>query len=423
MSAGSLSAGATSKSNKTGNISQMNSAKAAVPAGVALYMAVVQFFFVTTWTIYVIFLPKLLESAGLPVTWAPLILIVDQLVFMAMDIYVGVAADRAQKTLGKLGPLMVGLTLVSCVAFMLLPFASALGAASPVVALGLMLVWTSTSSALRAPPWVLLSKYSAEPSLPRLNTLMLCGLALGGAVAPYLGVTLKNVDPRLPFVISSMSLLVATIGIIYVERRLKLSPIAPPSSTPEAADLAGRSWPFLVGVLLLALGYQIHYSINTQALFLKFAKPENLEWLMPVFWIGFGVAMMPGSSLCKRFGTYRVMAASALLGSAGAYASASASSLDMLIAAQVIAGGTWGSMLMCGFTAAVAAGRTGREGLSLGMLFAVLAAATLSRIVAVVAGLPRQTEYTTLFTWAPAFCWVLGALLVGSLALRKAAPR
>ena len=111
-----------------------------MPPGVALYMAMVQFFFVTTWTIYVIFLPKLLEASGLPVSWAPYILIVDQLVFMAMDIYVGVAADRAQKMLGKVGPLLLGLTLVSCLAFMLLPFAGSLGAAAPVVLLSLTLV-------------------------------------------------------------------------------------------------------------------------------------------------------------------------------------------------------------------------------------------------------------------------------------------
>ena len=397
------------------------SANASVPAGVALYMAVVQFFFVTTWTIYVIFLPKLLASAGLPVSWAPFILILDQLIFMAMDIYVGVAADRAQKMLGKLGPLVIGLTVVSCIAFILLPFAGSMGAAAPVVALGLMLVWTTTSSALRAPPWVLLAKYSAAPSVPRLNTMLLCGLAAGGAIAPYLGVTLKNVDPRLPFVLSSLTLLAATVGIIYVERHLKLSPIAPPSPTPEPADVAGRSWPFLVGVLLLAVGFQIHYSINTAAQFLKFTKPEGLEWLMPVFWIGFGVAMMPGSALCKRFGTYQVMAVSAVLGALGAYAAASAGSLDMLIAAQVVTGGAWGSMLMCGFSAAVAAGRTGREGLSLGLLFSVLAAATLSRIVTVVAGLPKQAEYAALFAWAPALCWVVGAILVGTLAFHMRA--
>ena len=390
----------------------------AVPAGIALYMAVVQFLFVTTWTIYVIFLPKLLEAAGLPASYMPYILITDQLVFMVMDIYVGVAADRAQRTLGKIGPLMMVMTAVSCAAFLLLPFFAHLGAA---VALGLMLIWVVTSSALRAPPWVLLSKYAAAPSVPRLNTLLLCGLAAGGAIAPFLGVALKNVDPRLPFVLSSLTLLAATAGIVYVEKHLKLSPVAPPSATPEPAELAGRTWPFLLGLLLLAAGFQIHFSINTAGQFLKFAKPADLEWLMPLFWVGFGVLMMPGSALCKRFGTMQVMVVSAVIGAVGAYLAAHAASLDTLIAAQLVAGGAWGSMLMCGFTAAMAAGRTGREGLALGLLFAILALAALSRIGTVLAGIPKQSEFSALLAAAPVACWLAGAVVIGLLALRKPA--
>ncbi len=402
-----------SKPNPGGN--------ATVPTGIALYMAVVQFLFVTTWTIYVIYLPGLLNTAGLPVSYTPVILIIDQLVFMAMDIYVGVAADRAQRTLGKLGPLMIGMTAVSCVAFLLIPFFAHLGA---VVALGLMLTWVITSSALRAPPWVLLSKYAAESSVPRLNTLLLCGLAAGGAIAPYLGVVLKNVDPRIPFALSSLTLLAATAGIIYVERRLKLSPVASPSATlapPKPAELAGRTWPFLLGLLLLAAGFQIHFSINTAGQFLRFAKPADLEWLMPLFWVGFGVLMMPGSSLCKRFGTLQVMVVSAVVGAVGAYLAAHAGSLDSLIAAQLIVGGAWGSMLMCGFTAAMAAGRTGREGLALGLLFAALAFATLSRIATVLMGIPKQSAYAALLSWAPVACWLAGALVIGWLAMRKQA--
>ena len=417
---------ASEKISGAGNISHMNatnvSPTAQVPPGVALYMALVQFFFVTTWTIYVIFLPTLLKGAGISASWAPYILIVDQLVLMAMDIYVGVAADRAQKTLGRLGPWVMAMTAVSCVAFLLLPFAAceySLGAATPAIVLGLTLVWTATSSALRAPPWVLLSKYASQPSVPRMNTLMLLGLALGSAVAPYLGVTLKNIDPRWPFVLSSVSLLLATAGLIFVERYLKLSPLAPPTTTPEPADVAGRSWLFLVGALLLALGFQIHVSINASVQYLRFAKPDDLEWLMPVFWVGFGVAMLPGSALSKRYGDYPVMAVAALLGAAGACATAAATSLDTLIAAQAVTGGAWGCMLMCGFNAAVAAGRSGREGLSLGMLFAVLAAATVSRIIAVLAGLPKQPQYASALEWAPALCWVAGALLLGTIIVRK----
>ena len=395
--------------------------KAAVPTGIALYMAVVQFLFVTTWTIYVIFLPNLLVTAGLPASYTPVILIIDQLVFMVMDIYVGVAADRAQRALGKIGPLVIGMTVVSCIAFLLIPFAVHLGSAAPVIALGLMLTWVVTSSALRAPPWVLLSKYAAAPSVPRLNTLLLCGLAAGGAIAPYLGIVLKNTDPRLPFALSSLTLLAATAGIIYVERRLHLNPVAPPSATLQAPELVGRTWPFLVGLLLLAAGFQIHFSINTAGQFLKFARPADLEWLMPLFWVGFGVLMMPGSALCKRFGTLQVMVVSAVLGAAGAYLAANAGSLDMLIAAQVVAGGAWGSMLMCGFTVAMAAGRSGREGLALGLLFAILALAALSRIGAVLAGVPRQSEFAALLAAAPVACWLAGALVIGLLATRKQA--
>lgn len=390
-----------------------------VPAGMALYMAFVQFLFVTTWTIYVIFLPKLLEGAGLPVSLVPAILIVDQLVFMAMDIYTGVAADRAQKTVGRLGPLIIGMTLVSCVAFLLLPHVGDFGAAAPVLALGLMLVWTATSSALRAPPWVLLGKYAAVPSVPRMNTLMLCGLAAGGAVAPYLGVALKNTDPQLPFALSSLTLLAATWGIVYIERRLRLSPLAPAPSTPQSADARGKSWSFLAGLLLLALGFQIHYSVNAAGQFLKFVPRGDLELLMPVFWVGFGIAMIPGSTLCKRFGTLKVMSVSALLGALSATAVAMANALGVLIATQLAAGGAWGSMLMCAYTAAMAAGRVGREGFSLGLMFAVLAAATLSRIAAVSSGAPKLPDVAAILPWMPAVCWLAGAAVTGAIAMER----
>jgi len=49
-------------------------------------------------------------------------------------------------------------------------------------------------------------------------------------------------------------------------------------------------------------------------LFLRFAQPADLEWLMPVFWIGFNIAMFPASLITKRLGGYAVMGAAALIG-------------------------------------------------------------------------------------------------------------
>lgn len=391
------------------------------PAGAALYLALVQFLFVTTWSVYVIFLPRLLETAGLSVAWVPLVLMADQLVFMAMDIYVGVAADRAQRTLARVAPLIMTLTAISCAAFLLLPFAAGSGAAAPALLLGLTLVWTVTSSALRAPPWVLLGKYAATPSVPRMNTLVLWGIAAGSAVAPYLTVTLKQVDPRWPFVLCSLALLAATAGIVYVERRLQLAPAAPQLDPVHQADATGMRSAYLLALALLALGFQLHYSVNSAPRYTQLAGADMLPWLMPVFWIGFALAMVPSAAWAKRFGNLRVMLAAALAGALALALTPYANSLAALIVAQALAGGAWGCLLNGAFTAAIAAGRSrapSREGYALGCMFAVLAAALLARLVFVASGAAKQPQWQDILAWLPAVLW-LGALWMMRAASKK----
>jgi hypothetical protein len=391
------------------------------PFAAAIYLAVVQFLFVSCWTLYVIFLPEMLESAGLSRRHAPWILILDQLTFMVMDVVMGVAADRAARVLGRIGPLIAGLTAVSCVAFLLLPHAGAAGGLSAAALIALILVWTVTSSALRAPPWVLLSRHAAAPSLPWMNALMLSGLAIGGAVSPYLGITLKNVDPRLPFAVSSLVLLATTAGLVWVERALASRPAPPPAPAPRREAISG-SWLFIAGCLLLAAGFQAHFSLNSAGQYLRLAAPDRLPYLMPVFWIGFNLAMFPGAALATRFGALPTVAACALAGAAAALAGMATRDLDVLLAAQFVAGGAWGCIMMACFAAALDYGRTGREGLVLGLLFAALAAATLTRIAVVVMEFNKSPALAGWLDWAPVAMWSAGAVLFAVLA-RSARPR
>lgn len=395
-------------------------------AGAALYIAVVQFLFVTTWTLYVLFLPRLLESAGLPAAWTPWVLLLDQLVFLIADVATGVFADRVQRTLGRIGPWIVGATAVSCLAFLLLPHAVRLGGTAPLLALGLTVVWTLTSSALRAPPWVLLGKYAARPALPWLNALTLVGLAAGGAIAPFLGVLLRDVDPRLPFAISSLTLLAATAGIVHLERTLARRSAAAAATTvpgraqiqtPRVLDVRHTAW--MVGILMLAAAFQSHFSLNTAAQYLRFVQPAALEWLMPLFWVGFGVAMVAGGALCRRVGALTLMASAALLGAGSALGAANAGSLPLLTVAQIVAGAAWGGMLVAMFSSAADLGRSGREGLALGTMFAMLALATIARIGAVLAGLPASTAAAPWLAWVPVTLWGAGGVLIGLLARRE----
>jgi MFS family permease len=131
-----------------------------------------------------------------------------------------------------------------------------------------------------------------------------------------------------------------------------------------------------------------------------------------VIWIGFNLAMFPGAALAQRFGTLPVVAAAAGLGAIGEFIAAQAPSIEVLVGAQLLAGGAWGCVLMAGYSAAVEFGRTGREGWALGLLFAALAAAALARMGAVLAGLDRAGELAAALAVAPSVLWCVACLLL-----------
>src|SRR5688572_22026870 len=278
----------------------------------ALYLGVVQFFFATTWTIYVLYLPQLAAQAGIDKRWVPWILAADQLVFAVMDVITGYWVDRVRAGLARYGGWILGVTVISCVAFVLMPFAGA------TLLLLLLAVWAVTSSALRSPPWALLGRYAATPSLPWLSALVLTGNAIAAAMAPYLGIALRGVSPTLPFVVSTLTLVAVVAGLVMVERR---------SVRSETEGQQGKRedpWRialFFAALLLLALGFQIHFSLNSVPQYLRFAGVEDLPWLMPLFWVGFNLLMFPAAGMVARLGTVQTMALAGALGALAALAS------------------------------------------------------------------------------------------------------
>ncbi len=163
----------------------------------------------------------------------------------------------------------------------------------------------------------------------------------------------------------------------------------------------------IASMVLLSLGYQLHFNINSAPFYLRFAKPNDLQWLMPVFWIGFNIAMFPASVVVKHRGGLIVMGAAGLLGAFAIVAAEIAGSLNVLIVAQFMAGAAWGCMLMSAVSAALAIGETGAEGKVTGLVFSALALATFARMAAVAGGLQKLPDY------AAAGALGAGRLLVG----------
>jgi MFS family permease len=371
----------------------------------AWYLAVLQLFFTLCWTVYVIYLPKLAAAAGIVPGAVILLLMLDQAIFTISDFATGIAADKMKRALGRIGVWIVAATALSCAAFVALPFVASAGAG---VLIAVTVVWTVTSSALRAPPLMLLGKYAAKPQIPFLASLALLGTGIAGAVGPYLSIALRDADPRIPFAVASIVLVLTTLGMIRAERLLAAEkPADPPAAF---GTMTTPAIVFALGMIVLALGYQIHFALESAPLFLRFTQAGNLQWLMPVFWIGFNITMFPAGILTKRLGGYAVMGAAALIGALAILAAHYAQDLGQMVVAQFAAGAAWGAILMSAFTVAFAIGANGGEGRMSGLLFSALALATLARMAAVATGFNADPMLKAVLEWTPTVCWALAGV-------------
>ncbi|MFZ0093365.1 MAG: MFS transporter [Pseudolabrys sp.] len=368
------------------------------------YLAVLQLFFALCWTIYVIYLPKLAAAAGIAPKAIILVLMLDQAIFTVCDFFTGIATDKVTRVLGRLGVWVTAATALSCAAFLIMPLVAGLG--TPML-LAVIVVWTVTSSALRAPPLMLLGKYARKPSIPYLSALALLGTGIAGAMGPYLTITLRDIDPRIPFALASIVLMLVTLGMITAERRLTAEPHASPVNPPVRSfgTITTPAIVFALGMITLALGYQMHFAIDSAPLFLRFTNAASLQWLMPVFWIGFNISMFPAGIITNRLGGYTVMGGAALIGALAILAAHLAQDLGQMVVAQFAAGAAWGAILMSAFTVAFAIGENGGEGRMSGLLFSALALATLTRMATVATGFNADPTLKAVLQWVPTICW------------------
>ena len=389
---------------------------------VGLYLGVVQFFFAATWIVYVLYLPQLVAQVGMDKSATAWILMADQLVFVFADYASGVAADRVARTLGRIGPWVLAATLISCAAFLALPFVAP--GASPAVFVAVIMIWAVTSSALRAPPLALVGKYAAKPAQPILVGLSLLGLGVANALQPYLGLSLRGIDPRIPFALSSAALALVTLGLVIAERKLSRA-AAVPGAEPAASlaaplqAAAGPAPVLIAAALLAALAFQVHVFIDSAPLYLRQAPKEQLPMLSPVFWIGFNLGMLPLSLATKRWPAARVMGVSALVAAVASGLATAAPNLSLLVATQFVAGAAWAGVIIAAFAWALARGGVGRAGAFAGAISSVLALATLARMGSVAAGWPKAPGLSDALAWWPVVGWLAASAVVVALVLRR----
>jgi hypothetical protein len=381
---------------------------AAMIARAGVVLSVLQFAFALTWIVYAAYLPALAAQAGIATSLVPWILLVDQAIFVVCDWLAGVLADRVGDAVARLGRQIAVVTVVSCAAFLALPLVAP--GRSPVLLLALAVVWSASSSMLRAPPLVLLGRHAARPQQAWLAGLYALGLGAAGAVAPYTARQLATIDPRIPFAATSCIVAVITLLLAAMPRDAPGAPDRRPVPTGSLAL-------FTIAIALLALGFQVHASIASAPIYLRHVARDELGNVLPVFWIGFNLATLPFAAIARRAGGPIVMLAGSVIGVAALSVVAIGDSLAIIIAAQAMAGLAWAGILVGAFAASTGLAR--KPGTVTGVIFSLLAAATVARIAFVASGAAAAPQLAGRVPWLAPIAWGAGTLVLASFALRR----
>ena len=394
----------------------------------AVWVLVVQCLLALSWTMYVLFLPGMLAAANIDKRWFIYVLISDQIIFAACDWWAGVYADRIAAVWKRLGRLIIAVTMLSSAALLAMPWIAQTGSA--ILLLGVIYVWATTSSALRAPVFSLLGRVREDARevgrggggrarRAGMVSMALVGISLAGAIGPYLTLLLKSVDSRLPIAVSAIALALAGLWATRAEALLPRQTdvaIAGDSPSPVLERDQRRRSLWLAGtVLVAAFGTQLLTAVVAQPLYKPFVGADAVVWVA-WFWVGFGLGLIPGARIAA---SHR-----ALIGASIAIAlawiafavGANSTSFVMLVIGTAVAGAGWGVFSTVVFSSAVSlsSGRASVRGAGTasGMVFSAIAIATFLRMICTATGFAK----TPTIVWLPEIAWALASVLLVVLA-------
>jgi hypothetical protein len=412
----------------------------------AFWATAIQGLFALTWALYVAFLPGLLARAGLEAGLAIFFVLLDQAVFAVADWASGVYADRLARMLNRIGPALTACAMFSSCALAALPWVAGLGV--PALMIVVTVLWTASSSALRAPVFTLLGRVGGAARPAGAVSLALLGIGIAGAIAPMFTRALARFDAGAALGACAASLAVAALFASRLESAgagsgaTATAPGATGTGTPASGAVAtagssarasatsapstsaaattrvtpSRAPAFFIAALVAlgAFGVQVH----TVLLGARAAKAGLVwaAWWAPTFWTGFALGLVIAAFVGRVRETappLRIGGAGLVLGAFAIVGAQGAADDALFIVAQLAAGATWALFTAVAVRAAMAYGGSRGIGSPLGLMFSALALAALARVGLVIAG----WQGGAWLAWVPATAFVLsgGVLLVFAL--------
>ena len=397
----------------------------------ALWAALMQGLVGISWIAYVAYLPRLLEMVGISAQRALWILLADQILFVLFDWIAGSQADRIARVRGRVCKWLAVVAALSALLLLLLPWAAATGSA--LVFLTVSLLWTMSSSVMRAPVLGMLGRLGTPQAKSKVISYALAGLGLAGAFAPFLGGLFKEFSPYWPMAVTAVTMMIASAFAVWIEPR-QLAVSAGDVKAEMNATSSSHKWPlplqpsrelaWIAGLMMVAgSGMQLLTGEIGGSTFKQMGAVPLMLWL-PIFWASFFIAQPWCKRLIDRTHERRasfIYPAMALLVAAlalllGRYSG----QLAVFALSQAIAGAAWGLMLASALTYATQVAAPSNAGAASGIVFAMLATGNVFRLTLTAAGVDIMAS----LHWWPALVWIVAAvmMLVWTLVRRSATP-
>ena len=283
------------------------------------YMAIT-----TMWTLYSAYVPVLLQvDFGLRATAIGVVMMLDNLLALLIQPWIGARSDRLHSRWGKRLPIIVAGTPFAAVGFALIPLAGDFfdGLTGFVATVMIMLV---SMAAIRVPLFALLPDLTAPERRSTANGIINLFGGIGILVATLGLGWLYRIDRAGPFLVGAAMLALTTLLLAAVLPGLTRRYTVPEETSPEGEgasnslrmlrDVLADNWRGVPLLLLAILFYT--FGINAVETFFSLygrtvlgVPEETALAILGVFFIAYILASVPAGAIGQRFGRRQTMCA------------------------------------------------------------------------------------------------------------------
>jgi MFS family permease len=272
-------------------------------------LALVYGLFTFGWMVYRVHLPAQMLQIGFSEKAAPLLLLVEALLTVAVEPLAGAFSDRTNRQRGTRFPLIAVGTAVASLLFVIIPALTLFGQPNATLqwlVVGLLLSWSIAMSFFRSPALALLKRYAPAAKLPQAASLLTLAFGLAGAAMPLAGKFILGLGTTVSFTLVAILILLGAMWLRW------LNPVTLAASEPaeyfEPAQPVSLSSLGKVFGLGLASTLAFRLAIETFPKILKAQIPGIQPPLfVGVVFVALAIAALPVGKWAVRQGNRRAM--------------------------------------------------------------------------------------------------------------------